>query len=65
MQIIFAVVLRMSIALGYEFDECVSTSRITTDYFLHTLQSLSKMLQINSLYRVIQIGIRAPISFLF
>jgi hypothetical protein len=28
MPIIFVVVLRMSTALGYEFDECVSTSRI-------------------------------------
>jgi hypothetical protein len=28
MPIIFVVVLRMSTALGYEFDECVSMSRI-------------------------------------
>jgi hypothetical protein len=28
MPITFVVVLRMPTALGYEFDECVSTSRI-------------------------------------
>jgi hypothetical protein len=40
MQIIFAVVLLMSTALGYEFDECAARVefestilRITTDYF--------------------------------